>query len=145
MGQITSRDHFLAQIEKDEVLFVINTESKEIAGTIQLKINIDPEMRFKSGYLTTLAVNPDITKQGLGKILVAAAEKKAKDNGCTKMDIEIFHPADEKSELYETRYKLAKWYMKQGYIKGKTNPFVSTETKDTSLLKIECALTSYDK
>ena len=61
-GPITSRDHLQAQIEKDEVLFIVNSESNDIAGTIQLLIKENAETQAKSGYLTTLAVNPDISK-----------------------------------------------------------------------------------
>ena len=51
--------------------------------------------------------------KGIGRMLVDAAEKKASEMGCRKMQLEILIPREWK---HQGKEMLVKWYQKMGYM-----------------------------
>ncbi len=65
-------------------------------------------------YIGVLCVNPDIQSKGVGKQLMAAAEKVGLENGCTKATISVI----------SRRVELVEWYERRGYKPtGEAKPF----------------------
>lgn len=60
----------------------------------------------KTLYVGLLSVHPLLQSQGLGKKLMAAAEAVAKEEGCSKLSVNVI----------TTRKELIDWYERQGYM-----------------------------
>jgi ribosomal protein S18 acetylase RimI-like enzyme len=77
------------------------------------------------GYLNTIAVIPHSRRTGIGATLMAAAEKCAKQHGCTMLhlDIHVNGPL--------------KWYQKRGFRVARENGFMTFKdgTKSRLLVK----------
>ncbi len=67
-----------------------------------------------SMYLGMLTVSPTLQTHGIGKMLMAAAEQFALEQGCTKVEMTVI----------SVRHELIAWYNKRGYhATGETKPF----------------------
>jgi ribosomal protein S18 acetylase RimI-like enzyme len=67
-------------------------------------------------YLGMLSVSPLIQAKGIGKQLMIAAEKYAKENNCSSIFMKVI----------SARHELIAWYERQGYQRtGETEPFPS--------------------
>jgi GNAT superfamily N-acetyltransferase len=75
------------------------------------------ELRGERGYFGPLSVHPDSQGQGLGRILVNAAEDYARAHGCRFMDITVVNRREE----------LPPFYRKLGYTESGTKPFPEDE------------------
>lgn len=65
--------------KKAEYKFVARDENNKVVGMLDLKIEANV------AYLENILVGSQFRKQGIGEKLVAAAEKLAIDQGCTKI------------------------------------------------------------
>ena len=67
-----------------------------------------------SMYLGMLTVSPTLQTHGIGKMLMAAAEQFALEQGCAKVEMTVI----------SVRHELIAWYNKRGYqATGETKPF----------------------
>jgi ribosomal protein S18 acetylase RimI-like enzyme len=69
-------------------------------------------------YLGMLTVSPGLQANGYGKLLMAEAEKFAKERGCTSVEMTVI----------SVRKELIAWYERRGYVStGQTKPFPTDE------------------
>jgi GNAT superfamily N-acetyltransferase len=89
--------------------FIVSDAVKRggIAGVVYI------EPRVPRAYLGLLSVHPAHQNLGLGKILVAAAERRCRELGCTYMDLLIVNLRDE----------LPPFYSRLGYSQAGTEAF----------------------
>ena len=89
-----------------------------------------------------LCVNPTLTRKGYGKMLVTAAQDRAREAGCKFMQLELLVPVG-----WEHPYKvmLDSWYQRLGYDKGQPLSFTEHEPSLAPLLSGECTFTAYTK
>jgi GNAT superfamily N-acetyltransferase len=79
------------------------------------------ELRGSRGYLGMLAVSRKHQGKGLGRIMVGAAEKYCREQGCTAMDLTVL----------SLRPDLPPFYRKLGYAEVRTEDFIpSRRLKD---------------
>jgi GNAT superfamily N-acetyltransferase len=71
------------------------------------------EVRGERGYFGMLSINPRRQRQGLGAVLVDAAEKWCSQNGCRVVEIEVVN----------LRTELPPFYQKLGYVEQENRPF----------------------
>ena len=79
----------------------------ELAGSVYV------ELRGARGYFGLLSVDPDAQKRGLGRALVAAAERRCRDAACAWVDISVVN----------LRAELPPFYARLGYVPFDTAPF----------------------
>ncbi|MGB8476578.1 MAG: GNAT family N-acetyltransferase [Candidatus Acidiferrum sp.] len=91
----------------DKGKFLIVEEAPGIVGCVYC------EVRDERGYLGLLAVDPLRQGTGLGRKLMAAAEKYFRDSGCQAVDLRIISP----------RVPLPLFYRHLGYVEIGTAPF----------------------
>ncbi len=71
-------------------------------------------------YLGMLTVRPDLQGQGIGKMLMKAAEEFAVEKGCTTMYMTVLVP----------RIELIAWYVRHGYVDtGERKPFAFNDPR----------------
>jgi GNAT superfamily N-acetyltransferase len=75
------------------------------------------ELRGERGYFGMLSVDPSRQGEGLGRLLVEAAEDRCRREGCRMME---FHVVDLRQELPPI-------YRRLGYVEVGTEPFPDTE------------------
>src|SRR3954464_919211 len=98
--------------EKEAVLLKTTNNQKEITGCAYLK---------KEGehlYLGMLTVAPHLQAQGIGKLLLKAAEERALEWHCKSIVMTVI----------TTRHELITWYKRHGYYStGENQPFPKDE------------------
>lgn len=107
-------NEFVDLIRKDEI--ILARMKNEIVGSIHtFKIS---DNSFSFGLLSV-----DFTKKGngIGRLLIAAAEKRAIDSGATIMELEILKPKDTEISIKKV---LHDWYLRLGYIYTDTFSFI---------------------
>ncbi|MGE3973735.1 MAG: GNAT family N-acetyltransferase [Bdellovibrionales bacterium] len=103
----------LAQ-KTNSYLLLLRNSQHEIVACVHL------EEKGSSLYLGMLTVDPKIQNQGLGKILLKAAEEKARE---FKLKSVFMTVISERKELID-------WYVRHGYHKtGKTEPFPTNDPR----------------
>lgn len=75
------------------------TEDKKISACVLL------EKQRQKLYLGMLTVSPELQGKGIGKKLLKAAEEKARELNCTKIEMTVI----------SVREELINWYEKHGY------------------------------
>ena len=94
--------------KKDAVILQSFNEDNILEGCVYL------EKRQNKMYLGMLTVSPLEQAKGIGKQLLAAAEKYAREQQCTIMEMTVI----------SVRTELISWYQKHGYYNtGETKPF----------------------
>lgn len=84
------------------------TDEHEIVGCVFL------EKQNTKMYLGMLTVSPNLQGKGTGKLLLSAAESKAKELGCNSVMMTVI----------SVRHNLIAWYERHGYtITGEKKPF----------------------
>lgn len=108
-GQRTDADMLLALLEQDNnTILIAANETSGIIGSVYLQNN-DPTM-----YLGMLTIQPTLQAQGLGKMLMTAAENFTREKACTSIEMTVI----------SVRHELIAWYAKRGYLPtGATKPF----------------------
>ncbi len=87
--------------------FLVGEISGKLAGCAYL------ELRAERAYFGLLSVAPELQRQGVGRELVSAVERRAKDAGCMVMDIRTVN----------IRPELIPLYSKMGYAESGIEPF----------------------
>jgi len=75
------------------------------------------ELRGARGHFGMLSVDPSRQGQGLGRLLVAAAEERCRREGCRMMEIHVV----------DLRQELPPLYRRLGYVEVGTEPFPDKE------------------
>ncbi len=90
-----------------------DTVLEDDAGHVMASIYV--ELRGERGYFGMLAVDPARQGQGLGRVMVEAAERYCRDRGCRHMDIAVLSP----------RAEIVPFYNKLGYVEIAREPFAA--------------------
>lgn len=96
-----------AMMEKGSILVAEDAQGQMLGS-------VYTEVRGKRGYLGMLAVDPAHQKGGLGRRIVAAAEKRFSQLGCEAVDITVL----------SLRPELPPIYRRFGYVETGTEEFV---------------------
>jgi N-acetylglutamate synthase-like GNAT family acetyltransferase len=108
-GDRTNPEKVRALMQKGELLLV------EEQGKLTACVYV--EVRGKRGYFGLLAVDPAKQRSGLGSSMVAMAEQRCRDAGCSFMDLTIVN----------LRTELPGYYRCLGYSENGTLPFPSDQ------------------
>lgn len=95
-----------------------------------------------TGYFGMLVCQPDYRGKGVGGRLVNFAEEQAKQNGCTKMRLDVLKPGGWKHEMKEF---LCSWYERLGYEPKKDVSLENIHPEATAQLATECKVCVYYK
>ena len=88
--------------------FLLAEDAQGIAASVYVEIN------SARGYFGMLSVDPVRQGTGLGRVMIEAAERFAREHGCTHMDITVL----------SLRTELPPFYRKFGYREIGTEPFL---------------------
>jgi ribosomal protein S18 acetylase RimI-like enzyme len=123
-GWTTEADMVAGDLRTDEADM---NELMELPGAIFLKYTNDQGaikgcvfLHKRNGklYLGMLSVSPDWQTKGIGKQMMAAAEKYATDQGCPAVFMRVI----------SIRHELIAWYERQGYARTReVQPFDDTK------------------
>lgn len=80
----------LQQLVPDSAIFVAQDEDGTLAGFIHLEIQTDYFNNSKSGYISDLAVDKSFEGQGVGRVLLEAAEEWTRTQGCQLLTLYVF-------------------------------------------------------
>ena len=133
-----SFDQFRFHVKKREFLYA------EFDGVIVGSIH---HYRVNENTFSFGSLSADFSKKGngIGRKLIAAAESSAKQQGATKMTLEILRPRD-----YELPFKtvLREWYLSQNYFFVATSSFLELKRDQIAkakLLKVPVVFDCYEK
>lgn len=90
-----------------ETFLLVRGEDGAIAGVVRVAVH------GREGHFGMLAVAPGLQGQGLGRVLVGAAEAWCRAAGCTTMSLEVASP----------RTELPAFYARLGYRHSGTKPW----------------------
>lgn len=116
-GQRITADGILGKInEPDGILLLAHDDAGVLSGTCEILKSSDSH-----AYFGLFAVHPKRQAGGIGRQVLAQAEKYAKDRwGTTHMEMSVIW----------TREELISWYVRRGYKKtDRTKPFPVEEIK----------------
>jgi ribosomal protein S18 acetylase RimI-like enzyme len=150
VGKWTSEAHLLkgprtndkeieGLIAREETRFLIAEIDGKLVGCCLLQgLPPEPDARINAAYFGMFAINPEIHGGGLGKKLIAEAEKRVQDLWrCNQMVMTVIN----------VRTALIEWYERRGYrLTGATLPFPFSEstgetTRDFHLAEMRKTLT----
>jgi GNAT superfamily N-acetyltransferase len=75
------------------------------------------ELRGERGYFGMLSVDPSRQGEGLGRLLIDAAEDRCRSRGCRRMEIHVV----------DVREELPPFYRRLGYVEAGEEPFTEHE------------------
>lgn len=108
-GQRTDRTEVSGLLADPTVCLVLLRVPAELAGTICVRVDA-----AGVAHLGLFAVRPDLQGAGLGKALLAEAERVARERGACSAAMTVI----------EQRVELLAWYARRGYQQtGETQPF----------------------
>ncbi|WP_413721724.1 GNAT family N-acetyltransferase [Sodalis sp. RH23] len=132
-GPRTSRRDLADMIENGAsiILLAVEPARGELCGCVALTPLDQGEW-----YLSMLAVSPHAQSAGLGKSIMAGAEKFARDAGAGSLKISVINVRD----------KLIAWYERRGFAKtGDTEPFPYNDPNVGVPLRDDLALITLTK
>ena len=108
-GIRTNQQSIQSQIQRPGAIMLTATDKdNRLVGCVYL------EQQGHQLYLGMLTVAPDIQSKGIGKQLMAAAEKYGREINCTSITMTVI----------DIREELIDWYKRKGYrCTGETKPF----------------------
>lgn len=111
-GQRTDRASLLEEMSKPGAVILV---AERASGETGLLACVYLEKDGEQCYLGMLTVQVDLQREGLGRRLIAEAEKYAREAiGSKAMHLSVIH----------TRTELIEWYRRRGYaLTGETKPF----------------------
>ena len=84
----------IAEFLLHETFLVARDEDDEVVGAVRVSL------QGGRGHFGMLSVAPSVQGGGLGRTLIGAAERFARDRGCTSMDLEVASPRTELPPFY---------------------------------------------
>lgn len=128
-GPRTSTSEIRGLLLRDDSRFVLAEQDGRIAGCALIQANgaapqaknpCSPPMAANSAYFGMFAIDPGIRSAGLGKLVLAAAEARAR---------ELWSVRSMVMTVINVREQLIGWYQRRGYqLTGARLPFPFTET-----------------
>jgi len=107
-------EQLIDMVTSDNNFLLKYVEGERILGCVLL------EKRDAKLYLGMLTVNPMLQNKGIGKTLLSAAEEKAMQTDCKKIEMTVI----------SVRHELIDWYKRKGYEDtGIRKPFPAENTK----------------
>lgn len=97
----TSIERALQQLEPDSVILIAEQENKDLAGFVHLQTETDYFRDQKYGYISDLAVAAAFEGQGIGRMLLEAAEQWARTKGYHLLALYVFAGNTHAQHLYE--------------------------------------------
>ncbi len=91
----------------DKGEFLVAEDQLGLGGCVYL------EIRGERAYFGLLSIDPGRQRSGMGRMLIQAAEERARERGCSHMDLQIVN----------LREELPAFYRKLGYLESGTAPF----------------------
>ena len=119
----TTEDHLLSGgriheqgvrelLVKEGTVVLVFDPGERIEGCVELAL------RGATLYLGMLTVRPALQGRGLGRVLMEAAERHAREHGCDVITMLVI----------EERPELIAWYARRGYLPtGEYRPFTNTD------------------
>src|SRR5688572_7915645 len=109
-GQRTDRAEIEALLDDPEACLLLALEADQLAGCVLVRAQADG-----AAHIGLFAVSPSLQAKGLGRALLAEAERVAqKEAGAVRA----------KMTVIEQRPELIEWYRRRGYhATGETEPF----------------------
>jgi ribosomal protein S18 acetylase RimI-like enzyme len=87
--------------EPGSAIFVAEDEQGAFAGFIHLQTQTDYFSGEKQGYISDLAVDPKLEGQGIGRLLLEAAEDWTRSNGYPLLTLYVFAGNTRARQIYE--------------------------------------------
>lgn len=91
----------MGQMPADAALLVARDEAQTPAGFIYLTTESDYFTGDKLGYISDLAVVPKFEGQGVGRLLMSAAEDWAREKGYRVLTLDVFAGNERARRVYE--------------------------------------------
>ena len=108
-GQRTDREEVDALIGDGSVALVLCRQRGELVGSVAVRIDDQ-----RVAHVGMFAVRPSSQASGIGRALLAEAERVARERGALEAEMTVL----------EQRIKLLEWYARRGYSPtGETEPF----------------------
>jgi len=134
----TNIEEMTSFLSDGRIILAYEAATGAIVGSILVTHNFGEHL----GELGMLCVAQTHLRQGLGKILVKAAEDHCRLKGCTEMRLELLKPA---KFVHPVKTWLHEWYTSLGYIQGNSEDFASAFPRIAPLLACDCLFTVYKK
>jgi ribosomal protein S18 acetylase RimI-like enzyme len=108
-GQRTDREEVDALIGDASVAIVLARQHRELVGSVVVRIDSE-----RVAHVGMFAVRPTLQSSGIGRTLLAEAERVARERGAREAEMTVI----------EQRTELLAWYARRGYLPtGETEPF----------------------
>jgi GNAT superfamily N-acetyltransferase len=120
-------DTMVEAISNDEILIALHDGA--LVGSVQTH-SLDPT----TGWFGALATDPAQAQRGIGRALVEAAERRAIDQGCERMQLERLAP----STPHPHMERLAVWYCSMGYTDTERRHLSSLDPQAVDYVRDTC-------
>ena len=91
----------MAAVPADAALLIAEDEAQTPAGFIYLTTESDYFTGEKLGYISDLAVAPQAEGQGVGRLLISAAEDWTREKGYRRLTLDVFAGNERARRVYE--------------------------------------------
>jgi ribosomal protein S18 acetylase RimI-like enzyme len=120
-----------AMLDRDDSTVLVMKHEGNVVACVALEL-----LDNSDWYLSLLAVDPEHQKGGLGKQLMAGAERFAVERGALRIKISVIN----------VREALLAWYERQGYVRtGAVEPFPYDDATVGTPLRSDLALITLTK
>jgi GNAT superfamily N-acetyltransferase len=131
----TDRDEIAAIIERGEL--VVARRDGRLVGAVRVQRLADDLAEFGM-----LAASPEHRGLGVGRALVAFAEGWAREQGLSRMQLELLVP---RTWTHPVKEFLREWYTRIGYREVRTDDLAATYPSLAPQLATPCAFVIYEK
>jgi GNAT superfamily N-acetyltransferase len=120
-----------AMLDRDDSTVLVMKHENNVVACVALQL-----LDNSDWYLSLLAVDPDYQKGGVGKGIMAGAERFAVERGALRIKISVIN----------VREALLAWYERQGYVRtGAVEPFPYDDATVGTPLRSDLALVTLTK
>ncbi len=116
---------------------IVAMDGDAIVGCVSVR-----ELRPRLGEFGMLVASPDRRGEGIGTLLVEAAEQWARERGYLQMRLELLTPRTWRHPMKEF---LKEWYSRMDYVPQETESFAAMYPERMLLLATECDFTPWMK
>lgn len=120
-GPRTSREEIVELVAREDSRFILAEDGRKLMGCCLVQgMSPDPALAINAAYFGMFAIEPGTHGAGLGKVVIAEAERRVKELwGANQMVMTVIN----------LREPLIEWYQRRGYrLTGATLPFPFSET-----------------